>query len=304
MKIIFMGTPEFAAPSLKCLIESSHIVSAVFTQAPKPSGRGMMEKFSPVHQIAKEHEILVYNPKNLRSDEIRGLVEEINADIIIVVAYGFIIPKAILETTKYGCLNIHPSALPRFRGAAPLQRTIIAGDPETEICIMQMDEGLDTGDILLKQKLALHDKITLKELHDTCAHIGADLLLKVLDNIDNLQPIKQSEEGLVYANKLSKEEGIINWNDSAFSIDCKVRGMNPWPGVFFKHNDNMIRVLETEYQDIIHQFTPGTIIGEGLDIACGKGILSIKKLQRAGKAPISSNEFLRGYNLKGLLTTF
>lgn len=292
-----MGTPDFAIPALTSLIESSHIVSAVFTQAPKPRDRGMAEKLSPVHALAIEHNIPVYHPKTLRTVEALEIINNIDADIIVVVAYGFIVPKDILESKKLGCLNIHPSSLPKFRGAAPLQRTIIAGDKETAVCIMQMDEGLDTGDIILKQKLALASRITLKQLHDICANTGAELLIKTLDNIDTLKPTKQSAEGVVYAHKLTKEEGIINWNDSAFNIDCKVRGMNPWPGVFFEHAGNMIKVLEAEYQDISHEFAPGTIVNDELNIACGKGILAIKKLQRPGKAAVSTQEFLRGYDI-------
>ena len=295
MKVIFMGTPDFAVPALQALIGSSHSVSALFTQAPKPKGRGLAETSSPVQALAAEHSIHVHTPKTLRSPEALDLINNIDADIIVVVAYGFIIPKAILEAKKYGCLNIHPSALPRFRGAAPLQRTIIAGDSTTEVCIMQMDEGLDTGDIILSQKLTLHPRITLKELHDTCSNIGAELLISALDNFNTLHRIKQTEDGLIYAHKLTKEEGIIDWNDSAFNIDCKVRGMNPWPGVFFEYKGAMIKVLETEYQDTYHDYIPGTIIDDKLTIACGKGTISIKRLQRPGKGPTSAEEFLRGY---------
>ena len=294
MKIIFMGTPDFAVPTLKALISSHHTISAVFTQAPKPKGRGLAETHSPVQEIAIEHSIPVYTPKTLRTAEALDLINNIDADIIVVVAYGFIIPKAILEAKQYGCLNIHPSALPRFRGAAPLQRTIIAGDKSTEVCIMQMDEGLDTGDIILAKKINIHPRITLKELHDNCALIGAELLLDVLDNFNTLPRIKQTEEGLVYAHKLTKEEGIIDWNDGAFNIDCKVRGMNPWPGVFFEYKGTMVKVLETEYNDIAHGTIPGTIMDDKLTIACGTGTISIKKLQKPGKKAISTDEFLRG----------
>ena len=295
MNVIFMGTPDFAVPTLQALIASSHSVSAVFTQAPKPKGRGLTETLSPIHALATQHSIPVYTPKTLRSSEALDLINNIDADIIVVVAYGFIIPKAILEAKKNGCLNIHPSALPRFRGAAPLQRTIIAGDKETQICIMQMDEGLDTGDIILSQKLTLNPRITFKELHDTCSNIGAELLISALDNFNTLTHTKQPEKGLVYAHKLTKEEGIIDWNDSAFNIDCKVRGMNPWPGVFFEYKGNIVKILEAEYQDATHAVIPGTVIGNKLTIACGKGVLSIKKVQKPGKSAISTEEFLRGY---------
>ncbi len=293
-----MGTPNFAVPTLQKLINSNHEISAVFTSAPKPQDRGMLEKKSPVHILAEANNIPVHTPKTLRNDEITQLVENIEADIIIVVAYGFIIPKAILESKKYGCLNLHPSALPRFRGAAPLQRTIIAGDKTTEICIMQMDEGLDTGDILLKQSLALHPRITLQELHDQCAAIGADLMLQVLENIDNLTPQKQTEEGLVYAKKLSKAESIIDWTESAFSIDCKIRAMITWPGIFFIYKGQPVKILEAEFEEKEHNLLPGSVIDGKLTIACGKHMLKIRRLQKPGKKPVSTEEFLRGCNIE------
>ena len=290
-----MGTPDFAAPTLQHLLDSKHTISAVFTQAPKAKGRGLLETKSPVHELALQHSIPVYTPKTLRNEETLELINNIEADIIVVVAYGFIVPKAILEAKKYGCLNIHPSALPRFRGAAPLQRTIIAGDKTTAICIMQMDEGLDTGDILLAEEIDIEPRMTLKELHDRCARVGADLLVWCLDNFDKLERVKQPEEGVTYAHKLTKEEGIVNWNDSAFSIDCKVRGMNPWPGIFFEYKGTMIKILEAKYQDVNHEFKPGTIVDDKLTVACGKGLLSIKKVQRPGKNATSAEEFMRGY---------
>lgn len=295
MKVIFMGTPEFALPALNAIIKSTHSVSAVFTQCPKPQGRGMKEALSPVHQVALQNSIPVYSPKTLRSNDSVELINNIEADIIVVVAYGFIIPKAILEAKKYGCLNIHPSALPRFRGAAPLQRTIIAGDKFTEICIMQMDEGLDTGDVILRKRIDLDDRITLNKLHDVCSNIGAELLIKTLDDINILPKIPQVKEGVVYAHKLTKEEGLMDWSESAFSIDCKVRGMSPWPGVYFEYNGLYIKILESEYRNGAHDHIPGTILGNSLDIACGDGILSIKKLQKPGKNALSAEEFLRGY---------
>ncbi len=293
MKIIFMGTPEFAVPAMQRLLGSEHQVTAVFTQAPKPRDRGLQQRPSPVHLLANAHQIPLHTPKSLRNDEATNLIKIIDADIIVVVAYGFIIPEAILNAKKYGCLNIHPSALPRFRGAAPLQRTIIAGDKTTDICIMQMDAGLDTGDVILRERIELDPRITLKELHDQCALIGADLLIKVLDNIATLPRTKQSEEGLVYAPKLTKEGGLVSWNDSAFSIDCKIRGMTPWPGVYFVYKDQNIKILEAEYNKANSGKAPGIILSNSMDIACGSGILRVKKLQRPGKSPVSGEEFLR-----------
>jgi methionyl-tRNA formyltransferase len=295
MKVIFMGTPDFAVPSLKSLISSNdHEVVAVFTQRPKAKGRGYVESFSPIHELAIASNIPVHTPKTLRDIDIQNLIHSIDADIIIVVAYGFIIPKAILESKKLGCLNIHPSKLPRFRGAAPLQRTIMAGDKETAVCIMQMDEGLDTGDILIMQDVSMGDKITYSELHDLCSNIGADLLLKTLDLLPNISPIKQNDDGLVYAHKLTKEESKIDFSKSAFEIECMVRGMNPWPGVYFEYSSEQIKVLEAVYESGDHNFPAGYVVDDNLKVACGSGFLIFKKLQRPGKKALESKEFLRG----------
>jgi len=297
MKIIFMGTPEFAVPTLHKLLNSHHQITAVFTQRPKPQDRGLLEKKSPIHLLSEQNNIPVYTPKTLKDEEIINLVKKIEADIIIVVAYGFIVPKAILEAKKYGCLNLHPSSLPRFRGPAPLQHTIIAGDTSTDICIIQMDEGLDTGDIILKQHLELNENITLSNLHDKCSQIGADLFLQILQDIDNIKPIPQSIEGLVYAPKLTKAGSIIDWNKSAYQIDCQIRGMTPQPGAFFKYKGENIKILEAKYEVKKYDILPGTIIDDKLGIACGENILRIKRLQKPSKKPVSGEEFLRGYKL-------
>ena len=248
-----MGTPEFAIPALSQLIDSTnHNVVAVFTQAPKAKGRGMKTTNSPVHVLAASNNIPVYTPKTLRDQEAAQLIDSIEADIIVVVAYGFIIPGNILKAKKYGCLNIHPSKLPKYRGAAPLQRTIINGEKESAVCIIQMDEGLDTGDIILQKDFSLEVTTTFPELHNLCASLGGYMLIEALNNIENLRKIKQSEEGASYAHKLTKDEGKINWQSTAFEIDCKIRGMNPWPGVYFEHNDKIIKILSAEYNEHKH----------------------------------------------------
>ncbi|CAF2993514.1 unnamed protein product, partial [Rotaria sp. Silwood2] len=218
------------------LHSTHHKVVAVFTQLPKSQGRGLKEIPSPVHKVALQYNIPIYTPTTLRSKEIVNLITAIEAEAIIVVAYGFLIPKAILESKKYGCLNIHPSSLPRHRGAAPLQHTIIAGDRTTAVSIIQMDEGFDTGDIILQHSFTLPTRITLPLLQAQCATIGATLLLNVLDNIGGLPRVVQNTENVTYAPKLKKEEGKIDWCDTAYKIDCKIRGMNPWPGVYFEYN--------------------------------------------------------------------
>lgn len=296
MNIIFMGTPDFAVPALKALIENKkHNVKAVFTREPKPQGRGMKLTNSPVHDLANLHNIKVFTPKTLRNNQAIELVDSVEADIIVVVAYGFIIPPNILNSKKYGCLNIHPSKLPKYRGAAPLQRTIINGEHETAVCVMQMDEGLDTGDIILQEDFFIDSRISLQELHDKCAKIGAKLLCNVLDNIEGLPRIKQSDAGITYADKLTKEEGKIDWNLGAYEIDCKVRGMVFWPGAYFFLNDKMIKIIESEPVDIKHNNTPGSIISEQFKVACGNGSLIIKKLKPEGKQAMSGADFLRGF---------
>ena len=296
MKVIFMGTPEFAVPSLNALINSNHQAVSVFTQKPKTKGRGLQVGCSPVFQVAKDNNIPIYTPNTLKNIEIQKTIDDIDADIIVVVAYGLIIPKPVLESKR--CLNIHPSMLPRFRGAAPLQHTIISGDTETAVCIMQMDEGLDTGDILLQEEITIDHTITFTQLHDQAANIGAKLLIKVLDNLDDIHATPQSDKGLTYAHKLTKEDGRIDWSQSAFTIDCKIRGMNPWPGTFFEYNKECIKILDSTFTTESHSYAPGTVVDHNLSIACGEGILNIKMLQRPGKMGMKTSDFLKGYAIK------
>lgn len=296
MNVIFMGTPDFGAVSLAKLISSHHKVVAVFTQEPKPKGRGMKLTKSPVHELADGNNIPVYTPKTLRSEESLSIINNIDADIIVVVAYGFIIPKAVLESKKYGCLNVHPSKLPRFRGAAPLQRTIMSGDKETAVCIMQMDEGLDTGDVILREDFAIRDDITLQELHDICAYKGAELLIKTIDDIDFLPRTKQSEDGVVYAHKLTKEEGEVDWSSSAAEIERKIRGMTPWPGVsasFFGHRVKILKASVVASERTRGEKHPGSIIDNAY-VLCADGMLKIDLLQKAGSGAMTFEEFLRG----------
>lgn len=293
-----MGSPDFASPSLKKIIESrSHEVVAVFTSKPKPKNRGMKVSKSPIHMIADEHNIEVHTPSTLRDGETLRLIDDIEADIIIVVAYGFIVPEEILNLKKHGAINLHPSKLPRFRGAAPLQHTIISGDTETSICVIQMDKGLDTGDILAEEDYKLHPRITLEELANDTAQIGAKLIVEVLDNIENIQPRKQSSAEAAYASKLSKEDGRINWNKSAAEIDCMIRGMNPWPGTYFTFQNMLVKVLEAEATKKIISEQPGKIVENPIEVACGSNSIIIKKLQIPGKKPISAEEFSKGYRI-------
>ncbi|HJK87564.1 MAG TPA: methionyl-tRNA formyltransferase [Candidatus Megaira endosymbiont of Hartmannula sinica] len=261
MKVIFMGTPSFAVPILESIINSpDHELVAVFTKEPKKQNRGMKVIKSDVHQYIESYitnskdnssshnnnDIAIYNPKTLRTEDSYNLIKSIEADIIVVAAYGFILPKNILEMKKYGCINIHPSDLPKYRGAAPIQRTVINRDSKSSVCVMQMSEGMDEGDILLKEDIIIDNKnITSKQLHDSCAIIGGRLIIKFLNNINNIKPTKQRGE-VIYANKLTKEEGQINFEKhTASHIDAMIRGMNPWPGVYFYYRDTMIKIDET-----------------------------------------------------------
>ncbi len=297
MKIIFMGTPHFAVPTLQSLT-TKHEVVAVYTQAPKPAGRGQKETFSPVHEFAIQAGIPVCTTRTLRNEAAQEAFHNIEADVAIVVAYGLIIPKAILNIPKHGFINIHPSLLPFYRGAAPMQRTILAGETETAMCIMQMDEGIDTGDILAIKKIPLATDTNFVDLSNRMANLGAEMLLEVLDNIDSIKPLKQPIEGS-YANKIAKEEGELNWQEDSQILLRKVLAFNPWPGTYFLSAQEKIKVLSAKAHGLEHHFTPGTIIDEKeCIIACKKGAFQPTIMQRPGKKPMDAKELLRGYTLQ------
>lgn len=296
MKIIFMGTPEFAVPVLQA-ISKQHQVVAVYTQAPKPAGRGHKETYSPIHLKALELETPVFHPKSLRNEASKNEFLSLNADCLVVMAYGLILPKEVLEHCKYGAINLHPSLLPKFRGAAPMQRTILAGEKETAMCIMQMDEGIDTGDILAQEKMFLDEKITYSELSNKMSKLGARMILDTLDNIDHITPIKQIGESC-YAEKIKKEEGLLNWQENAVNLNRKVRTLSTWPGTYFMLGDEKIKVLESNFDEEQHNFLPGTIVDKAiLSFACSKGIFYPLIIQRAGKKPMPVKEFLKGFKL-------
>ncbi len=292
-----MSSSGFGVPALKKLLDKTnhnHEVVAVFTHPPKPKGRGLKFVKSEIHQIAEEYSIEVCTPNNLKSKENQDLVNNIDADIIVVVSYGFIIPLAILESKKYGCINIHPSALPKYRGAAPLQYTILNGDTRTAVCIMQMDVGIDTGDILLRKDFDISDRINFPQLHEITSEIGAEMLIEVLNKIDIIPRMKQPLEEASYASKITKDMGKIDWNETAESIDRKVRAMNPYPSSYFYYNNSMIKVLSSSYRNETHQMQPGTAINDNLEIACKDGVLVIEELQLEGRKAMKVKEFLRG----------
>lgn len=298
MKIIFMGTPEFALPTLKALSEH-HQVVAVYTQRPKPAGRGQSETLSPVHEFANSLNLPVYTPKTLRNLEAQEEFKSIKADCAVVIAYGLILPKEILEATHFGCINIHPSMLPKFRGAAPMQRTILAGEKETAMCIMQMDEGIDTGDILALKKVLLSDDITYQELLENMAKLGSEMLINTLENINTIIPQKQTEVGSCYANKILKEEAELKWTEPAEILMRKVRALNPWPGTFFTHKNEKIKVIAAQYTNNKHLLEPGFIENKKtFNIACLEGTFQPLILQRPGKKPTKTEDFLRGYKIE------
>lgn len=300
MRIIFMGTPEFSVPTLEALIKE-HEVIAVYTQAPKPAGRGQHEQLSPVHESANKFSIKVFTPKTLKKPDIQQELINLKADVIVVVAYGLILPTEVLNATKYGCINIHPSLLPFYRGAAPMQRTILSGEKETAMCIMKMDEGIDTGDILMMEKLPLPSDITYPILSSKMSHLGAKLLLDTLKNINNIIPCKQNGEGS-YAAKISKEESELNWHESSEFLVRKVNAFNPWPGTYFLNGEEKIKVLNAKSFNEQHYHKPGTIIDQNnLVIACSHGLFQPLILQRAGKKPMKTSDFLRGYKIENLI---
>jgi methionyl-tRNA formyltransferase len=291
-----MGSCAFAVPALLALI-NNHQVTAVFTQEAKPQGRGLKMQLSEVHSLANASAIPVYTPKTLRLESIFELIQSIQADVIIVCSYGLIVPENILNAKKYGCLNIHPSLLPKYRGAAPLQRSIIAGEDKTAVCIMQMDNGLDTGPILLTQEVPIYDDVTYVMLRDKCAEIGAMLLLQAIEKIEVLSRIAQSSDGVSYAQKLTKQESKINWQASAKEISCQIRGMNPWPGTYFLHQDIQIKVLQAKVIVTAHDFAPGLVINDQLHVACAKDLLAIEVVQKPGSKTLGVQDFLKGYLL-------
>jgi len=298
MRIIFMGTPDFSVPSLSALIAQGHEIVAVYTREPKPAGRGMAPRPSPVHQLAEKFGLPVHTPKSLRAVEAIPLFAAHEADVAVVVAYGLLLPKAILETPSFGCLNLHGSLLPRWRGAAPIQRALMAGDQETGVMVMQMAEGLDTGPVGLVERIPLSLDITAGELHDKMAFVGADLLVRALSALERgtLHFTAQSQTGVLYAHKIDKAEARIDWTRAAADLHNQIRGLSPFPGAFFEgdfgRGPERVKVLRCEAA--AGQGAQGTTIDDALTIACGQGAIKLVQVQRAGKGPVSAEEFLRG----------
>ena len=301
MKIAFFGTPAFAIPTLQKLIESEYDLVVVYTKPPKPCGRGLKEMKSQVHILSELNNVEVRCPKNLKHAEDIKYLQSLNLDIAVTVAYGIIIPQNILDIPKHGFINIHPSDLPRWRGAAPIQRSIMAGDTKTAICIMKMDAGLDTGDVIIKKEIPLNDEITAGQLHDTSAEIGAKMTLEVLNNLEKkgcITAIKQLETGLLYADKITNKERVINWRQDAKLVNCQIRALSPYPSAYFKFKGEIIKVISASFDsDFKHKNIPGTVIDDDLSIACANGIIRPELLQREGRKMIYRKAFLRGFSV-------
>jgi methionyl-tRNA formyltransferase len=301
MRIIFMGTPEFACPTLSKMIERGEQIVAVVTQPDRPKGRGQQTLPPPVKVLAEQHGIPVLQPVKVRQPDVIEQIRSYNPDVIVVVAFGQILPKALLEIPKHGCINVHASLLPRYRGAAPLNWCIINGETETGITTMMMDVGLDTGDMLLKAATPIDPDEDTRSLHDRLSQIGADLLAETLDHLaaGKLVPEKQDDSVTCYAPMLKKEDGLIDWAKDACTIKNLVRGMTPWPGAYSYLDDKLLKVYRVQYAT--GTGTPGEVIKagrDGIEVACGTGSIVLHELQLEGKKRLNAGEFLAGCKLE------
>mgnify|MGYP001829035973 CR=1 FL=1 len=300
MRIVFMGTPDFAKATLAELVGAGHDIVAVYTQPPRPAGRGMAERPSPVHAFAEQHGLDVRYPKSLKGEDEQAAFRALEADAAVVVAYGLILPAAILGAPREGCFNLHGSELPRWRGAAPIQRAIMAGDTHTAVMVMRMEEGLDTGPVCLAERIEIGAEMTAGELHDAMAVIGAGLMVRALAALErgSLTTTPQSAEGITYAEKISKAEARIDFSRPAFEVHNKIRGLSPFPGAWFEielgGKTERVKVLRSRLAN--ETGAPGEVIdaGERLLIGCGEGAVELVNVQRAGKRACSAAEFLRG----------
>jgi len=305
LRLAFMGTPDFAVPTLAELIAQGHDIAAVYSQPPRPKGRGMALEPGPVHQFAQSAKLPVRTPVSLKGEEEQAAFAALELDAAIVVAYGLLLPRPILEAPMLGCFNLHGSLLPRWRGAAPIQRAVMAGDAETGVMVMRMDEGLDTGPVLMAERVRIGRK-TSGELSAELSRLGADLMVRALGALERggIAPQPQPEDGVTHAKKISKEEARIDWRRSAHEIDCQIRGLSPFPGAFTQANGERLKILYAEPVNVDSLMAasggggqPGTLLDEELTVACGDGALRLIKVQRAGKSVMSAAELLKGFAL-------
>ena len=291
MRLVFMGTPEFSVPALDAVLDAGHEIVAVYSRAPRPAGRGMKERPCPVQARAEALGLPVHAPGDFRSADIRDSFRAHRADAAVVAAYGLILPETILACPRHGCLNIHASLLPRWRGAAPIHRAVMSGDKETGISIMAMDAGLDTGPVLLREAMPIGPDDTTGRLHDRLAPLGARLIVEALHGIDGIEPTPQPQDGVSYARKVDKAETRIDWSRPAEEIDRHIRGLSPFPGAWCKVHGERTKLLNSR---LAHgEGEPGAHLG-GCRIACGTGAIEMTEVQREGRKPVSGEEFLRG----------
>jgi methionyl-tRNA formyltransferase len=298
MRLIFMGTPDFAVPTLIELAARGHEIVAVYTRAAKPAGRGMDLQRTPIEREARALALPVRTPKTLKDDDVQKIFHAHNADAAVVVAYGLILPKPILEAPRLGCFNVHASLLPRWRGAAPINRTIMAGDAESGVTIMKMDEGLDTGAMAMAERATIGADMTAGELHDALSRVGADLMLRVLAAAerDSLSLTPQPANGVTYAEKISKNETRTDWTKPWKQVHDHIRGLSPFPGAWFELDGVRVKVLRSIRGESAGP--PGTLLDNRLTVACGDGAVRLVQVQRAGRQPMSADEFLRGTPVK------
>ena len=300
MRIVFMGTPDFAVPSLQALIDAGHDVCAVYTQPDKPQGRKQILTAPPVKTLALEHDIPVFQPNTLKNEDEQARLRELAPEVIIVVAYGKLLPKAVLDIPQHGCINVHGSLLPRWRGAAPIQWAVIAGDEMAGVTTMQMAEGLDTGDMLLTYETKVGEKETAGELFDRLAQSGAELLTQTLVKLDEITPRPQDDAQSCYAHMLDKQMAVIDWSKSAHEIDCLIRGLNPWPIALTTLSGERLKVFAAE--KAAGNGEPGTVLEadpkKGLTVACGEGALRLTEIQLVGGKRMKATDFLRGHAIE------
>ena len=301
LRVVFMGTPDFAVPTLSEIVGQGHEVVAVYTRPPAMAGRGMELKPSPVHGMAERFGLPVLTPKTLRTEEAAETFRGHAADVAVVVAYGMLLPKAILDAPELGCLNLHASLLPRWRGAAPIQRAVMAGDRETGVAVMRMEEGLDTGPVAMAERIAIAPEMNAGELHDRLMVLGADLMVRALAALSRgaLGFTPQPEEGVTYAHKLKNEDALIDWSKPAQAVHDHIRGLSPFPGAYFTADfgkgPERVKVLRATPAPGSGE--PGTLLDADAAITCGEGAIRLIQVQRAGKAPLAADEFLRGVRL-------
>lgn len=303
MRIIFMGTPDFSVGTLEALVEAGHEVVLAVTQPDKPKGRGKEMQFTPVKECAIKYDIPVYQPRRIREPECVEELRAYNADVMVVVAFGQILPKEILEMTPYGCINVHASLLPKYRGAAPIQWAILDGETVTGVTTMQMNEGLDTGDMLLKVEIEIEEKETGGTLHDKLANIGAALCVETLKGLEagTITPIPQGDSPTAYARMLDKQLGKIDWNKKAVEIERLIRGLSPWPSAYTNWNEKVMKIWDAKVDSDTTSFAPGTITKVEKDafyVQTGEGSLKILELQIPGKKRMDAGAFMRGYQVK------